>query len=190
MKIIIAEENAEGERQTERSISETVISFGRDPACTVTFESEKYPMVSRQHAELRLINDRWMIVDLNSSYGTFHRGQKATSPVEVSAGELITFGTDGPSVRVIRIDRNIGEATEIMPLPIVKGTPAPGQPFAGAAESVPAIKIPSTPKAVAAIQSDRSGSAPSTASISSRAGRVRFGPTPTGSRSPGLGSTT
>ncbi|MEO8649607.1 MAG: FHA domain-containing protein [Acidobacteriota bacterium] len=165
MNIILAEENAAGQRQAERSISETVISFGRDPACTISFESEKNPMVSRQHAELRLIHDRWMIIDLNSSYGTFLRGQRIASPAEVTAGDLLTFGTDGPAVRVIRIDRTIGEATEIMPFPVGKSTPTPAQPIRGAAESVPAIKIPSTPKAVAAIQPDQASSRPSTASI-------------------------
>ena len=53
MKIILAEVTAGGQ-QPEQSFSDKVIRIGRDAAeCQIAFESSKYPMVSRKHAELR-----------------------------------------------------------------------------------------------------------------------------------------
>ena len=53
-------------------------------------------MVSRKHAEIRWDNDRWHLVDLNASYGTFLEGRRISAPAQLSAGQVIQFGTDGP----------------------------------------------------------------------------------------------
>jgi pSer/pThr/pTyr-binding forkhead associated (FHA) protein len=58
-------------------------------------------MVSRKHAEMRWDNDRWYLVDLNSSYGTFLDGRRISAPEKLRAGQVVQFGTDGPQIKVV-----------------------------------------------------------------------------------------
>lgn len=102
MNIILAEEKISGEQLPEQSFNQASIIFGREAGeCDVFFEKEKYPMVSRRHAELRWVDGKWVIADLNSSYGTFLDGVRLTSPQAVSVDGLIQFGVDGPRIRVV-----------------------------------------------------------------------------------------
>jgi two-component system NtrC family sensor kinase len=48
--------------------------------------------VSRQHAELRPDNGRWLLVDLNSVNGTYLNGQRVTQPVPLKNGDQIRIG--------------------------------------------------------------------------------------------------
>jgi signal transduction histidine kinase len=48
---------------------------------------------SRRHAELRPINGAWVLVDLNSSNGTYLNGQRIVSPTEVRHGDQIKVGS-------------------------------------------------------------------------------------------------
>lgn len=47
---------------------------------------------SSQHARLALRGDQWMIQDLDSTNGTWHDGQRLTSPVPVRLGAPIKVG--------------------------------------------------------------------------------------------------
>jgi two-component system NtrC family sensor kinase len=47
---------------------------------------------SRSHAELRLCNGSWVLIDLGSSNGTFLNGRRITAPVELSDGDQIKIG--------------------------------------------------------------------------------------------------
>src|SRR5437879_5665637 len=58
-------------------------------------------MVSRKHAELRWHDGKWILVDLNSSYGTFIDGRRVTAPERISAGQRLQFGQDGPVMKVV-----------------------------------------------------------------------------------------
>jgi len=49
--------------------------------------------VSRRHAELRPHNDAWVLVDLNSSNGTFLNGQRVVAPIPVKHGDQIRVGS-------------------------------------------------------------------------------------------------
>jgi ABC-type multidrug transport system ATPase subunit len=102
MKIILAEVTAGGQQQSERSFSENIIRIGRDAAeCQICFDSAKYPMVSRRHAELRFEGGQWRVQDLNSSFGTSMNGQKIMAPTAVAVGSSIQFGSGGPVLRVV-----------------------------------------------------------------------------------------
>lgn len=96
MRIHLAE--MRGERKlTTREYNQPVIKFGRDPQrCAVVFDQTEWPMVSRQHAELRLLAARIQLLDLDSKHGTFLNGQRLSQPMEVRAGSRIQLGTDGP----------------------------------------------------------------------------------------------
>jgi ABC-type multidrug transport system ATPase subunit/predicted component of type VI protein secretion system len=99
MKIVLTEEV--GGRASEKSFNQQIIRIGRDPVdCQVVFDNQRFPMVSRKHAELRWENNRWVLWDLNSSYGTYLNGQKIGQPQQVSVGDSLQFGTQGPILRV------------------------------------------------------------------------------------------
>lgn len=101
MKIVLAEER-NGGQLSEQSFNKENIRFGRDPAdCDIVFDSAAFPMVSRHHAELRLINGQWFLQDSNSSYGTFIDGQKIAQARAVQVGNQLQFGTQGPIFRVV-----------------------------------------------------------------------------------------
>ncbi|MFT4220122.1 MAG: FHA domain-containing protein, partial [Microbacterium sp.] len=47
---------------------------------------------STQHARLLLWGDQWMLQDLDSTNGTWHNGQRVSSPVPVAVGAPIKVG--------------------------------------------------------------------------------------------------
>ena len=101
MNIILAEERA-GRQQPEISFTKGVIAVGRDSSgCDIVLDNDRYPMVSRRHAELRWENGAWFVVDLNSSYGTFLNGQRIAAPQPASVGSSVQFGVDGPMFRIL-----------------------------------------------------------------------------------------
>lgn len=86
----------------EQSFNQEIIRIGRNAdECQISFESEMFPMVSRQHAELRWRGDQWVLFDARSTYGTFVNGQKITQPTTLSVRDAIQFGVNGPVMRVL-----------------------------------------------------------------------------------------
>lgn len=113
MKIVLAEEAANGVSSPPKTFTQPVVRVGRSFAeAEIEFENKRYPMVSRRHAELRYENNRWLAVDLGSSYGTFIDGQQIEQPTEIFAGSRLQFGADGPvlSVREAETDENFHAA--------------------------------------------------------------------------------
>ncbi|HEX8636612.1 MAG TPA: FHA domain-containing protein, partial [Pyrinomonadaceae bacterium] len=103
MKIVLAEEKSSGAQTLEQEFNQAVIRVGRaasEAGNDVSFENEKYPMVSRRHAELRYEKGNWILFDLNSSYGTFVDGRRISAPQPLSVGNRIQFGTNGPVLLV------------------------------------------------------------------------------------------
>lgn len=102
MNIILSEEGPGGEQTAERSFSKSVIVVGRDAfECDIAFDNERFPMVSRKHAELRWNDNKWFVADLNSSYGTYINGHPVASIAPLAAGAAIQLGMDGPILRVV-----------------------------------------------------------------------------------------
>lgn len=66
-------------------LSEPIIRLGRDPASTIPLHDTE---VSRNHAEIRLIEGEYSISDLNSSNGTFVNGQRIRQHQLVSGDQL------------------------------------------------------------------------------------------------------
>ena len=103
MKIVLVEEQTGN--TSEKSFQEDVIRIGRDTSdCQIAFDNNQFPMVSRRHAELRWTGGRWILYDLNSSYGTFVDGNKITAPQPVEVGSRLQFGLQGPVLRVVRFE--------------------------------------------------------------------------------------
>jgi len=102
MKLVISDDSGVGGAQNERTFEDRSILIGRDAfECDIAFDRDRFPMVSRRHAEIRLQNERYYLVDLNSSYGTFLDGMQVTEPVELSSNSRVTIGASGPSLRVV-----------------------------------------------------------------------------------------
>ncbi|MBA2339360.1 MAG: FHA domain-containing protein, partial [Pyrinomonadaceae bacterium] len=70
----------------------------------VVFDQVEWPMVSRQHAEFRLKDNKWTLVDKNSKFGTFLNGQRITEPVNLETGARVQFGPSGPLLRIARLE--------------------------------------------------------------------------------------
>lgn len=104
MKIVLVEERA-GQKPQERVFDNPNVTIGRDPAaCHIVFSQSEWPMVSRKHAEFRFKNGRCLLVDTNSSFGTFLNGRRITEPVEVQPGARVQFGAGGPVMLVAHIE--------------------------------------------------------------------------------------
>ena len=122
MKIVLIEEQA-GQNAPELTFQQELIKIGRDAnECQIAFSREKYPMVSRRHAEIRHHENGWIIVDKNSSYGTFLNGRKVAQPEQIQVGSTIQVGVDGPNLIVIwlevgGISAPVGNASSSSPSP-------------------------------------------------------------------------
>jgi hypothetical protein len=68
--------------------------IGRDDDCEVQLAD---PKVSRFHAEVRFTRDRWWLIDLKSTNGTFVDGESKES-IELSGPATVEFGRGGPVV--------------------------------------------------------------------------------------------
>jgi ABC-type multidrug transport system ATPase subunit/pSer/pThr/pTyr-binding forkhead associated (FHA) protein len=105
MKITLAEKAPDGSPKGEVSFDMPAVLIGRDVAeCDLVFDKDLFPMVSRHHAEMRLVEGRWLLSDLNSSYGTFLNGQRISGPAALSAGSQIQIGQSGPLLDVVSIE--------------------------------------------------------------------------------------
>ena len=84
-------------------LNRSVINIGRRLDNHIVIDD---PRVSRAHAQLRIVRDRFVIFDLNSSGGTFVNGQRTDQSVLYPgdvislAGVSLIFGQDLPSGRV------------------------------------------------------------------------------------------
>src|SRR5437868_8636583 len=101
MKIVLAQER-NGQAGPDRAFESQIVKVGRDPVdCHLVYDQGEWPMVSRKHAEFRLKDDRCLIVDTNSSFGTYLDGQRVTEPQEIKVGSRVQFGAGGPIMRVV-----------------------------------------------------------------------------------------
>jgi ABC transport system ATP-binding/permease protein len=104
MTIFVAEER-NGQRQAERAFESETVAVGRDSSeCQIVFDAEKWPMVSRRHAEFRVGGGSCLLVDSNSRFGTFLDGHRILEPAEVHVGSRAQFGPGGPVLCVMRIE--------------------------------------------------------------------------------------
>lgn len=70
-------------------LEQAEILFGRDLANDIAIGD---PEVSRRHARFFRQEDDFFIEDLGSTNGTFLNGERISSPKQLRAGDVITFG--------------------------------------------------------------------------------------------------
>ncbi len=69
-------------------LNQAVINIGRRVENTLVFEDQR---VSRFHAQIRAINGRYVLFDLESTTGTFINGQRTTQGI-LYPGDVISLG--------------------------------------------------------------------------------------------------
>jgi pSer/pThr/pTyr-binding forkhead associated (FHA) protein len=110
-----------GQRQEFPATSR--VRFGRHPDCEVSFDPHRDIDASSRHAELRVperapggdddAQQRWVLVDLGSSNGTYVDGDRVTeTPVTQNVPLVVEFGPGGPRVRLF-----VGDDSAIAALP-------------------------------------------------------------------------
>ena len=83
-------------------LRETVVNIGRRLENHLVIDD---PRISRNHAQLRAVNGRYVLFDLNSTGGTFVNGQRTSQTVLYPgdvislAGVALIFGQDNPPPR-------------------------------------------------------------------------------------------
>jgi ABC transport system ATP-binding/permease protein len=105
----------QGRQLNETTYSQPLIAVGRNPAtCQIVFDQKQWPTVSRQHAEFRLQNGRWVVSDSGSTYGTFLDGQLLKQPAVLSVNSRVQFGPGGPVLVVTRIEQEAPGTKTVM----------------------------------------------------------------------------
>jgi pSer/pThr/pTyr-binding forkhead associated (FHA) protein len=83
-------------------LKDTVVNIGRRMENHLVIDD---PRISRNHAQLRAVNGRYVLFDLNSTGGTFVNGQRTSQTVLYPgdvislAGVALIFGQDNPPPR-------------------------------------------------------------------------------------------
>jgi pSer/pThr/pTyr-binding forkhead associated (FHA) protein len=111
------------------------VQFGRHPECEVSFDPHRDIDASSRHAELRFVEgttaaaeqprgaERWVLVDLGSSNGTYVDGRRVTeSPVIWNVPISVEFGPGGPRIRLFVGD---DQTIETLPPAPVERRPMP-----------------------------------------------------------------
>jgi serine protease Do len=78
----------------------TEITFGRDPAASVSYDAERDDTVSRNHATIKRDSQQkgFTLFDLNSRNGVFVNGARIRESAPLHQGDLIQFGAGGPEL--------------------------------------------------------------------------------------------
>jgi pSer/pThr/pTyr-binding forkhead associated (FHA) protein len=76
----------EGEMDNQRWMINQPLHVGRDPACDITIPNRQ---VSRFHAKLTPTSNGVLLEDLNSKNGTHKNGDRISTPVTLSDGDII-----------------------------------------------------------------------------------------------------
>ena len=99
--------------QRQEFPSDQRVRFGRHPECEVSFDAHRDIDASSRHAELRVGEAGWVLVDVGSSNGTYVEGHRITeAPVAPAVPLDVEFGPGGPRVRLFLGD---DEAIEKLP---------------------------------------------------------------------------
>jgi hypothetical protein len=93
-------------------------------------------MVSRNHAQILVVNDVPILEDLGSTNGSFVNGERVKK-VELKDGDRILFGTS--IIRLIRVEG--GTAASRTPVPMAPSAPAPPSIAAGRTMVIPSVSV-------------------------------------------------
>jgi pSer/pThr/pTyr-binding forkhead associated (FHA) protein len=106
----------EGSKQgLTETLSGDVITIGRDPSNTLSFDPFKDLDVSTRHASITVQGGQVMLQDLGSTNGTFLNSAKVTGAVPLPNGCMLQFGENGPKVQATyNFDTGPGKKTRMI----------------------------------------------------------------------------
>lgn len=78
-----------GDRLVTKYRGQGETTIGRDPGCELMLDNLG---VSRRHAQLREIGDRYIIEDMNSTNGVFVEGRRISAAAQINPGDEIKIG--------------------------------------------------------------------------------------------------
>jgi len=103
--IALAQES-NGRQEPETVYEGPVVRVGRNfEICHVALSREAWPMVSRQHAQFQFRDGRWLLIDTQSTSGTFLDGKKVDQPTDVQVHSRVQFGVQGPVFVITNLSR-------------------------------------------------------------------------------------
>ncbi len=162
----IGEGASDQSREREFALDGRTVTVGRSPTCDISLEGDQ--LASRRHALLRAEGDRYTLVDLGSSNGSFVNDVEIQEPTVLHDGDHITIGEHdllfltgpaSPSASVAgeriggeQVDQHVPQ-NETSPHPAVASTPAGQSDQAQQASAqqnpweAPASFAPPTPQA-------------------------------------------
>jgi pSer/pThr/pTyr-binding forkhead associated (FHA) protein len=130
-----------GGRAGHRQIfDKSYIGCGRHPASDLRFDAEKDLDVSTRHAAVALQGERYVLRDLSSRNGTFVNGRKIGTDFELSDGDVLRFGIQGPEVEFHVVREGAEQVIAAAKAPADRTTarsPAPAAPPKAAAPAGP-----------------------------------------------------
>ncbi len=109
------------------SLNKPSVWLGRDPSCDVIFDGSS-GTVSRKHAEIKVEDGEYVVVDNKSFNGTLVNEQRITTPIPLYNDDEIQLGIGGPLLKFV-------SPTRIAPL----GAAVAGQ---RSVQSLPSVAIP------------------------------------------------
>lgn len=112
MKLTVV--HLEGSKQgLTESLAGQVITIGRDPTNTLSFDPFKDLDVSTRHATLTQQGDQVVLQDLGSTNGTYLNGEKMSGAVAIPPGGcMVKFGENGPKCQLsYTLDEGPGKKT-------------------------------------------------------------------------------
>lgn len=89
LEIHVLSGSRRGQRET---FDKSVVAIGRHPLSDLRFDPDQDRDVSSKHAELRTVAGRCVVVDMNSTNGTFVNGERIEKRRDVKAGDRIGVG--------------------------------------------------------------------------------------------------
>ncbi len=124
----------------------SVVTIGRHPMNDLRFDPAKDLDVSSRHAELRSVGNRHVLHDVGSTNGTYVNGQRIIADCQLSDGDLVGFGADGPQLtfHVLAVQAEPAAPTAAPWVPAARaGEPPKAAP---PAPKAPAPRPPSPPR--------------------------------------------
>lgn len=88
------------ERLLRIELNKPVTLFGRDPEAEGEINAAA-AVVSRRHAEIRRIGDKFILVDLGSFNGTLLNGRRIVAHEQLFNNDRFELGTGGPTIRFV-----------------------------------------------------------------------------------------
>jgi pSer/pThr/pTyr-binding forkhead associated (FHA) protein/V8-like Glu-specific endopeptidase len=133
-----------GGRSGHREVfDKSYIGCGRHPLSDLRFDAEKDLDVSTRHAAVVRTGDRWVLRDLNSRNGSFVNGRKIEADYELSDGDVLRFGVQGPEVEFHEVREGAEQILTAVKAPPAERTAAAAKPAPAPAPAAPAAKGPS-----------------------------------------------